>query len=323
MHRIQTHYPDVTQPIPTYSESGFFFNEEDQLRQQDNGSFHLLTALNMATHQVDARCAVFIDNELAISPKLAPFGSVEFTSTLPDHTLTALLDSLEAEVDRLGLPALRLTNYPHCYAPEQAERLMRALRRRQYRIVDQLTNFHLTITDDQFSSHLHKSERRRLLKCQKADFKAGVWVDPPVKAVVQFIQASRLQQGYPLTIAPDRLAYLLSTFPDQYPVFVIRDGATIAALTVAVRVRHDILYNFLPADDLAYRRYSPAVMLTASVYAYCQQEGIGLLDLGVSVDEHRLPKPSLMQFKRNLGAQESPKMVWEKKVKRGGSRPSF
>jgi hypothetical protein len=160
---------------------------------------------------------------------------------------------------------------------------------------------------------MHLSERRRLAKCQRAGFQVRVWASPPVDAVVQFIQHSRSQQGYLLTITPERLAHLLQNLPGQYPVVVVHDGPHIAALTVAVRVRQDILYNFLPADNLAYRPYSPAVMLTQGLYAYCQQEGITLLDLGVSVDEHRHPKLSLMQFKRNLGAEESPKMVWEKR----------
>jgi hypothetical protein len=313
MYQIQTHYSELDPSIPVFSEPGFFFNEEVQLRQQDNGSFHLLTALNMVTRQADARCAIFVDNQLAISPKLAPFGSVEFTSTLPERTLTELIDTLEDKVTRMGLPVLRLINYPHCYAPQQAERLAQELQRRNYKLVDQLTNFHLPVTLDPLSARMHLSERRRLAKCNRANFSVSLWANPPIAEVIQFIQHSRRQKGYTLTITPDRLTHLLTRFPDQYPVFVVRDGINVAALTVAVRVRPDILYNFLPADDLTYRVYSPAVMLTQGLYQYCQQENIQLLDLGVSVDEHRLPKLGLMRFKRNLGAHESPKMVWEKR----------
>ena len=312
MYHIQTHNPNA--PIPIYSEPGFFFNEEAQLRQQDSNSFSLLMALNTATHQADARCAIFIGNKLAISPKLAPFGSIEFINTLPERTLIDLIDSLEEQVDKLGLPALRLVNYPDCYAPQQAKRLGHELRRRNYQLVNQLVNYHINVNTNPLTQLLHLSERRRLAKCRRANFAVTTWVDPPVDRVVEFIQQNRQQQGYPLTIDPDRLTYLLQQYPDQYPVVVVRDGPTIIALTVAVRVRHDILYNFLPADNLAYRTYSPTVLLTDGLYTYCQQEGIALLDLGVSVDEHQQPKPSLMRFKRNMGAQESPKMVWEKRL---------
>ncbi|HEY0109020.1 MAG TPA: GNAT family N-acetyltransferase, partial [Fibrella sp.] len=231
MYQIQTHYSEAAEPIPAFSEPGFFFNEEAQLRQQDSGSFQLLTALNTNTHQADARCAVFVDNESAISPKSAPFGSVEFISALPEHTLIALIDSLEDEVYRLGLPVLRLTNYPHCYAPHQAERLVHELQRRQYQLIDQLVNFHIDVTSVPLTNRMHLSERRRLAKCRRANFEVTLWRNPPVEEVVQFVERSRTQQGYPLTIASKRLDYLLRNFPDQYPVLVVRDGTNVAALT--------------------------------------------------------------------------------------------
>jgi len=314
MYQIHTYHPDPSTPVPIFSEPGFFFNEEAQLRQQDSGAYQLLTALNTQTRQVDARCALFFDKQLAISPKLAPFGSIEFISSLPSHALADLLDALEEGVRRMGLPSIRLINYPGCYAPQQARRLASELHRRGYRLVNQFVNHHLTISPTPFIEQLHASERRRLLKCRRANFDVTTWINPPIDSVVRFIRHSRQQQGYPLSIDPARLAHLMRHFPDQYPVLVVRDKTTVVALTVVVRVRQDILYNFLPADDLAYRTYSPTVMLTDGLYAYCQQEGITLLDLGISVDEHQQPKPGLMRFKRNLGAQESVKSVWEKQV---------
>jgi hypothetical protein len=314
MYDILTHDSALRSTLPTYSEAGFFFNEEAQLRQQDDGDFRLLTARHTLTQKTDARCAVFVDKLLAISPKAAPFGSIEFTENLPDSALLALTDSLEAQVRMLGLPAVRITNYPHAYAPRQSGRLISLLMARQYRIVDQLLNFHIDVTGEILSDRFHYSERRRLAKCLCNGFRVEHWVRPAIPTVLDFIQQSRRQQGYPLTIAPDRLAHLLRTFPDQYPVFAVWDGSTLASLTVAVRVRHDILYNFLPADNLDYRHYSPSVLLTQGLYTYCQQERVRLLDLGVAVDDHRRPKPDLMRFKRNLGATTSLKVVLEKQL---------
>jgi hypothetical protein len=134
-----------------------------------------------------------------------------------------------------------------------------------------------------------------------------------VEAVTAFLVSTRQQQGYALTLPPDRLGQLLRTFPDQFPVFVVSDGATLAALTVAVRVRADILYSFLPASSTDYHTYSPMVLLTDGLVSYCQAQHIRMLDLGVSLDGDRQPKPSLIRFKRNLGAQESPKLVFEKR----------
>ncbi len=82
---------------------------------------------------------------------------------------------------------------------------------------------------------------------------------------------------------------------------------------MTVRVRDDILYTFLPASNPAYHAYSPLVLLMDGLFEYCQQQQIRLLDLGVSLDGNHQPKPSLLRFKRNLGALESPKVCFEKR----------
>ncbi|GAB4027621.1 hypothetical protein GCM10028773_59450 [Spirosoma koreense] len=58
------------------------------------------------------------------------------------------------------------------------------------------------------------------------------------------------------------------------------------------------------------------VMLLDGLFVYCQQHRIQLLDLGTALDENGQPKPGLMRFKRNVGAQESPKLVFEKRFRR-------
>lgn len=314
MYHIVTHDSTFTSALPAYSEAGFWFNEEAPLRQQGGGSFRFVTAHNPLTRLADARCVLFIDEQLASSPKAAPFGSIEFVETLPDSALNALIDSLEAEVLRQNVPRLRFTNYPHAYAARQAERLVNLLRRRGYRVAEQWLSFHINVSERSPGPQLHRSERRRLAKCQRSGFRAGHWADAPVDEVVRFIEQSRQQQDYPLTIAPEHLKRLLRTFPDRYLVFAVWDTDTLASLTVAVRVRHDILYNFLPADNQHYRTFSPTVLLTQGLYTFCQQQGITLLDLGVCLDAQRVPKPSLIRFKRNLGAVASWKFVLEKQL---------
>jgi lipid II:glycine glycyltransferase (peptidoglycan interpeptide bridge formation enzyme) len=106
----------------------------------------------------------------------------------------------------------------------------------------------------------------------------------------------------------------LHTFPDEFRVFVVNDQSRITALSVVVRVRDDILYNFLPASHPDYSTFSPMVMLIGGLFTYCQHQGIPLLDLGVSLDGTGQPKPSLIHFKRNLGAQVSPKLTFEKSL---------
>ena len=298
--------------IPPFSQPGFFFNNADHLSQQSTRPFCVITALNQTTQQADARCTFFVEPDRAVSPAAAPFGSVEFIQILPDDVLSNLIDALVDEARSTGAPLLRLVNYPHCYAPEQAHRLTQQLLRRDFRVVTADQSFFLPVAADAFENRINTSERRRLQKSRRAGFQVEHWCCPDVDTVTSFLVESRRQQGYKLTLPPEQLSRLLTQFPDQFPVFIVKDGSALAALAVTVRVRNDILYNFLPASNPAYHAHSPMVLLTDGLFTYCQQQQIRLLDLGLSLDGDHQPKLSLMRFKRNLGAQESPKLVFEK-----------
>lgn len=308
---LRQHNP-VAVTIPRFSQFGFLFNNADHICQQSTRPFCVITALNQTTRQADARCAFFVESERAVSPIAAPFGSIEFVQTLPDSVLDEVLSVLIDEAQSTGEPTLRLVNYPHCYAPEQAHRLTAQLLKRGFRVAATDQNSFLPVSSDAFENTIDSSERRRLQKCRRAGFQFTHWHSPNVDAVTSFLVRTRRQQGYILALPPERLRNLLCNFPDQFSVFVVWDGPMITALTVAVRVRDDILYNFLPASNPDCQAHSPMVMLTDGLFNYCQQQQIRLLDLGLSLDGNRQPKPSLTRFKRNLGAQESPKLTFEK-----------
>ncbi|GAB4039641.1 GNAT family N-acetyltransferase [Spirosoma gilvum] len=298
--------------IPRFHQDGFFFNEIAHLRQQTDGHFYLLSAVNQATQQAEVRCAFFNRPDQVVSPAAAPFGSIEFAETLPDPVLDSFLEQLLASARLLKSSVLRLVNYPDCYAPQQASRLTAKLFRHGFRQVTTNQNFYLPVGTRTFEELIRPAERRRLRKCQRANFRFHHWTNPAISDVVNFLTETRQQQGYRLTLSPERLAELLHNFPDKFLVFSVTDGPNLAALVITVRVRQDILYYFMPSSHPDYRAFSPMVMLMDGLFTYCQRHHIRLLDLGVSLDSAHNPKPSLMRFKRNLGAQESPKQVFEK-----------
>ncbi|WP_461108975.1 GNAT family N-acetyltransferase [Spirosoma koreense] len=303
--------------VPTFCQPGFFFNEPEHVQQQSSGPFYVLTALNTHTGLAEARCSFFADSDKVVSPMAAPFGSIEFTGALPDAVLDQFLNTLIETVQTSGrVSSLRLVNYPQCYAPEQVARLSVKLSERGFQLVGTNPTFFLPITDISFEAVVVPAERRRLRKCRKAGFQVAHGPLPAVATVVNFIGETRQFQGYPLTIHPDYLTDLLRRFSEHFLVFSVWDGSRLAALTIAIRVRQDILYTFLPATHPDYQRFSPMVMLLDGLFVYCQQHRIQLLDLGTALDENGQPKPGLMRFKRNVGAQESPKLVFEKRFRR-------
>jgi hypothetical protein len=314
MHRYEMllqHEPSSTL-IPPLSEAGFLFNTYEHLQHQQKEGVYILSAVNAVTRLADARCAFFVQSGKAISPIAAPFGSVECSSFFPEETLSLFIRTLIQAVRSMGAAALRLVNCPLQYAPESVERLSQQLLMHGFVIVETHQTSYLSVSNTPFDINLVSAERRRLSKCLEAGLCFKQWQSPNKAEVIRFLTRMRRQKGYALTISPERLSDLFRMFPNECAVFTIMDGDIIAALTITVRVRNDILYNFQPASNPDYDAFSPMVLLMKGLYTYCQQHQIELLDLGLSLDENRQTKPGLARFKRNLGAQESPRLVFER-----------
>lgn len=298
--------------IPPFSETGFLFNTHEHLQHQQKEGVYILSAVNAVTRLADARCAFFVHAGRAISPVAAPFGSVECSSALPEEALDLFVRTLTQAAHSVGAVTLRLVNCPRCYAPESAGRLAQKLLMHGFVVVETHQTFYLPVSHTPFDQNLVPAEQRRIAKCLDAGFQVKQWEWPDKTEAINFLMKTRRQKGYKLTISAERLADLFHTFPNECAVFTVMDGDTIAALTITVRVRHDILYNFQPASNPDYDAFSPMVLLTKGLYSYCQKHQIGLLDLGLSLDGNRQEKPGLVRFKRNLGAQESPRLVFER-----------
>jgi hypothetical protein len=236
---------------------------------------------------------------------------LEFNPRLDVRHLDALLDAIESFARAQGLHQLRITSYPFSYAPEAAQTISQRLLDRGYTIDKSELSHHLPIQEGAFESLLIGSEKRRLNQCRRAGFKLREEAQPDLERVYQFVKSCRERRGFPISLPLEQFKALLERFPDVYTVFTLRDGSTIVALTVTVRINERILYNFYPADTDEYLSYSPTVMVTQGLYDYCRDKGYGLLDLGVSTDRGA-PNYGLIRFKKNLGAQASLKLSFEK-----------
>lgn len=255
---------------------------------------------------------LFVQVPKGISPFRASFGSFEIAEHLSHEDFDEWLDFIENFSKTLGIRSITLKHYPSCYNPNRTAFIKRGLLRNSFGILQSTSNQHLAVTSCCFEEGLHASEKRRLRKCTKAGFRFEEWQKPIPEDVYQFIQHNRKSLGYSLSFSLEQFKMWLRVFPEYFRIYCVKDGDTLASLTIAVQVGEQVLYNFCPADNLSYRTFSPAVMLNKGLYDYCQKHDISLLDLGVSVDEHGLEKPSLRRFKQNLGAKNCDKLQFHK-----------
>lgn len=242
----------------------------------------------------------------------APFGGIEFGPEVPFRALVEMLNLVEAWGRRQHLTRLTLKMPPSSYQAHSFQTLVNVYKQCNFEVAHRYTNHHLAVDAQPFESHISSAERRRLRKCRRAGFVTKLWTTPDPARVFDFLSESRKSQGYAVPLDFSTLKKLLTILGDSVLVFTVKDNQNLVSLTLAIRVNPTIMYNFCPADDLRYRSYSPTVLLNAALYEYAQQEGIRLIDLGVSIDHFGNEKPSLIRFKENLGGKRSIKLTYEK-----------
>jgi hypothetical protein len=257
---------------------------------------------------------------LASSPGQAPFGAVQLAPGLPLAALHQLLATAETQLRQRGQRQLQLRCYPFCYDPAGAAQLAEALRQRQYSVAQAEENYYLDPARD-YNAHLHPSERRRLRRC----YQLGLMPEqePPLILpwAYEFIARCRQERGQALSLPLERVQALVRAFPRQHLLFSVRKpGGEWAALTIAIQVSEQVLYNFYPASPLADSHLSPAVMLNESLHTYARASGLAVVDLGTSTlppgpgQAIGTPNTSLLRFKRHLGGVSSLKLSWQKEL---------
>ncbi|MBF9220557.1 hypothetical protein [Hymenobacter ruricola] len=251
------------------------------------------------------------ETDTARSPAQAPFGAVQLAPGLSTAALHLLLDAAEADLARRGRRRLALRGYPFAYDPTGAATLAETLRQRGYRVALAEQNYALDPARD-YEAHLHPSERRRLHKCRRHGL--HLEQEPPylLPTAYEFIRACRQERGQALSLPLERVQAMFRHFPREHFLFSVRqpDGEW-AALTVAIQVSGQVLYNFYPASPLRCNALSPVVLLNEGLHAFARASGLGLVDLGTSTLATG-PNASLLRFKRHLGGVAGLRLSWEK-----------
>ena len=305
--------PEATIPIGFQT---YLFNEPFHISKQACKETYTFYLLHQQSKQAHARFTLFVEKNKGISPCRGPFGSIEFSLQLPVQHLDAFVEYINAFARGLGLQQLVVKSYPFCYQPEASAILSAALLRQKYQLLYTDLNYHIPITQKEFTKGLHPSEKRRLQKSVNKGFVFTEEADPDLPLIYQLLVDSRTRKGDPVTMSFNDFSRLFHDFPGIYKVFTVRDKQIIAAVTVAVHINQKILYYFLPAHHAAYDAYSPMVLLIQGLYVYCQKNHVELLDLGISTDKS-VPNYGLMRFKQNLGALVSLKLSFVKDLEQG------
>lgn len=289
----------------------YLFNQDDIIQQQKSSSYYTFVLLNTKKQVLEAKWIVFIEENGAFSPLLAPFGGLEFNPKISPSDLSSFIGFVEKFLKDKKVKSIYLKQYPFCYQQENNQVLTKILLDKNYQIAFTELNQHLEINAFEFSENLHLSEKRRLQRCKKAGFEFEEWQNPDLKFAYDFVVKARLRKNMPVSLGFEAFENLFKNFPEYYQIFIIKHQSEILALTTLIKISPKIVYYFFPADNENYLKFSPTVLLIEGLYNYAKNQQYKILDLGISTAKGEL-NIGLFQFKQNLGAKTSLKLSFGK-----------
>jgi hypothetical protein len=294
-----------------YQFDAFLFLQAQHLPLQKSENVWIIYAVEK--QKIMLLMSVFIEEQRAFSPLRMPFGGIMASEDASYQQIEQFTDFVLAFCQEKNVQDLQITSYPFSYAPSVSAICTHIFLQKGFRIIkSELTHF--LFLEKDFQTHLHHSARRRLKKCKNNGFVFEYWQTPDLAFVYDFVAANRQRKNYPISMNYEAFEQTLQSFPNNYWVFVLKKDAEIAALTVAVVVNNEILYNFYPADSEKYLVFSPMIMLLEGLYQFAQRQGFRILDLGISSDKS-VPNYGLIRFKENMGCQSALKLSFEKNFK--------
>ncbi|MFN3316940.1 MAG: GNAT family N-acetyltransferase [Raineya sp.] len=288
----------------------FLFLQPKHLLLQKNEDTWVLFA--ESKKGIEILTSIFLEKEKAFSPLRMSFGGIMAKETISYFETEKFIDFLLNFCQNKGVKKLTITNYPFSYAPNFSAICSQIFLQKGFLITNAELTHYLSI-ENSFEENLHLSALRRLKKCQKNNFKFEHWHEPDLRFVYDFVANNRKRKNYPISMSFENFQNTIDAFPDNYLIFVLKNEQEIIALTVAVVINKDILYNFYPADKQEYLQYSPMIMLMAELFEFAKQKGFSILDLGISTEKSK-PNYGLIRFKENLACKKSLKLSFTKNL---------
>jgi hypothetical protein len=295
----------------TFSVTPSLFNTDTHLRLQSPQGWNSFYLLQPRTQTVEALLHVHSADGSASSPLRAPYGAIEFSDNVKPEELFAFIQEVEVRLRNDGVKKLMLRCSPLAYDAGHLSLLHVLLLNLGYAVTVAEPGACVTIQDVPFANRIATSERQKLQHAHKLEHRCELLPHDRFDAWYDFVEHHMQARGYSVSMTRAQLKETIQQFPEHFFLRGVWDGDVMMAASVSVRVHPRVLYSFYTVHDARYDATSPVVMLLESLYQYCQQQGIPILDLGTSAWQGK-PNFSLLDFKRWLGAEVTEKFTFEK-----------
>jgi hypothetical protein len=288
------------------------FNDPRHLSLQSTEGWRSFYAVNNKHQVVDAVFHAHLENEIARSPYKSPFGSFEFSEEISLNALFHFIAFAETRLKARGANTIVIKNAPHDYNPHLSALLEVFLVNNGFQIVEAEAGSIIDVTIN-FEENLDRWEKRKIRGAQEAGLRFKKLPIDSLDEIYFFILTCRKKKNYALSMGIADVRKTVEQFPDRYLLFGVYQEQTLIAAAIAIRVSHDVLYDFYPAHDAAFDHLSPIVFLTQGMVHYAIENKMRWLDLGTSAIDDK-PNFGLLDFKMRLGGKPTSKFTFRKNI---------
>ncbi len=239
---------------------------------------------------------------LLLAPHAGTFGG--FSHAAPLDVMEAVL-ALAPQ-----LAQVRLAPASHDMA--LFSRSMNALHRAGFMLEHVELNYDLVPSDIEFAARLEPGARKKLAKCDRAQFQSIELEDLNLqRAAHRLLEENRRRAGLALSLSWASLMALEHALPGTYRFFGTFAGDAMVAAAICVRLSPAVLYIYAWGDT-GKSEFAPTVQLARTIYEEACFGGYRLLDAGISTLAG-VPNTGLIRFKESLGFRPSVKITMERR----------
>ena len=294
---------------PDY-ESGIF-HDPRHLQLQSTTGWQSFSLINNQERTIAGLIHIHVEKDCAESPFRSTYGSYLISKKVSPSEMMEFVKNVENELKSMGVQSLLLKHAPEGYAKDESQQIRKALLKNGYQVEREETSSIISISEQSYEALLHRTKKSRLKKCYEKGFQFHQLSKDQLNKIYEFLKECREEKGYSLSMSLPELKKVVEAFPDQFFFHAVVDKSEFVAASISIQVLPTVLYTFYYDHQEKYDQISPVVFLCEGLYGFCRQRAIYLIDLGAShVDGKQVE--SLLNFKRSLGGQPSPKLTFYK-----------
>ena len=298
-----------------YSFSCALFNRADFLNLKSSAPHHSFYVIDDSRLQIAGHVHFHVDEYIARSPLVAPFGSFEFDRHVPDVVMVEFVQFVEQELQKRKLKRVILKCPPEGYCTKVYTLLQVLLLNLGYSITEAEVGSVIDLRSiETWDEIVHPRKRRKLHQSQLVEgFDFRELDHAHLKDVYHFIAKLRETKAYRLSISVEELDKTFRALPGDYKLFGVFHGNKMVAASVGVRVTDRIFYHFISDYHREEGKVKPGLLLMDGIVRYCKSHLFEVLDLGTSATDG-MPNFSLIDFKLELGGSLTSKFTFEKQL---------